>query len=507
MGRKSTHSGLSRRHCTCLLVLLFLIAGGIQTFCALRAAVPALDAVRFVDLAERARSESCWTLWDATGQEPLFPLWLRAVSDTCRLLIGGSEPGWALCVQLAAGIPAALCVIPVFLLSERLVGARSALVGSLLFCSLPVVARLGAQGLSEGLFLFWFAVSVWTAVGYFQTHRRGWLAVAAVAAAMATLTRLEGAVLAPVLVFTLFVETQPLRSHSPFFARMRPLLGSMPSAALVVGLFCLCLFPFRSAAAEVPEPWTEGATGCLEADSSGYCFALKEASLRRRGVVAGTRQLVEEFAKAWNYVGLAGLIAGVWTLRRNNRGGERFIHLFWLFFGGILAFFVIEEGYLAARHLLPLVATGTACAGVGLLRLGRRPAWGLVAMAVVFGLLQTAKPLHAERSGYRFAGEWLARQRGDAKVLDTKGWTRLFSGRPTYQYDEAKTAFGDADLGFVVVDPKELTRGSPRARTLAGLLARRAEKLAEFPPSEPRVAVYRWNPGTNEDEKPNRLFF
>ena len=507
MGLELIQSGPPWRRLACWLGLLLLAAALIQGFCALRAAVPALDAVRFVALAERAGSESCWTLWTATGEEPLFPFWLRAVRGTAARISGGMPVNWATCVQLAAAIPAALSVVPVFLLSVRLVGERGAVAGTFLFCTLPVVVRLGAQGLSEGLFLFLFAFAAWTAVQYFQTHRSWWLAAAAVFSALATMTRIEGAALVLVLVPMVLIENLSLGSDFSASAKWRRVSHRLLSAAAVLCLFCLFLLPFRFASGSAPQTAESTHGPQLEGESVAHSFAVKEKSLRNRGVIAGGRQFAEEFAKAWNYIGLVGLGVGYWLLRGNSRGGERFIHAFWLFFGGILLIFAIWEGYLAARHLLPMVATGAGCAAIGLLHIGNRPAWGLFVIAVLFGLLRTAEPLHAERAGYRFAGRWLAEQSGGAKVLDTKGWTRLYSGRTTYQYDKAKEAFADTDLGFVVVDPRELTYDSPRSRTLSGLLARRGEKLAEFPPLAPRVAVYRWNPGTDQDEKPNRLFF
>ena len=85
---------------------------------------------------------------------------------------------------------------------------------------------------------------------------------------------------------------------------------------------------------------------------------------------------------------------------------------------------------------------------------------------------------------------------GGAAVLDTRGWTALYSARPTYQYDEAKTALCDRRLGYVVVERKELRYDSDRARTLRYLLETAGECVVCFEgpggASTGAVDVYRW---------------
>jgi hypothetical protein len=111
------------------------------------------------------------------------------------------------------------------------------------------------------------------------------------------------------------------------------------------------------------------------------------------------------------------------------------------------------------------------------------------------------EPLHASRLGHRRAAEWLA-QGADVPgaVLDTRGWTGLYSGRPTYRYEDARKAFSDPELAYVVLERRELEYASRRSRTLRHLLTLGAERVATFPESRtaepgPRtVVVYRWRP-------------
>jgi hypothetical protein len=111
------------------------------------------------------------------------------------------------------------------------------------------------------------------------------------------------------------------------------------------------------------------------------------------------------------------------------------------------------------------------------------------------------EPLHSSRRGHRLAGEWLARQ-ADAPgpVLDTRGWTGLYSGRSTYRYDRACAALGDPDLAYVVLERRELDYGSRRSLTLQHLLEVAAQPVAVFPGTDhddrsgATVHVYRWYP-------------
>ena len=83
-------------------------------------------------------------------------------------------------------------------------------------------------------------------------------------------------------------------------------------------------------------------------------------------------------------------------------------------------------------------------------RIGR-PGTGLGhrALAAAACLPQTLSALHPTRIGHRQAGQWLAEADEPGTVLDTRGWTALYSGRPTLRYDAAKAAYRLPDLAYV----------------------------------------------------------
>ena len=99
------------------------------------------------------------------------------------------------------------------------------------------------------------------------------------------------------------------------------------------------------------------------------------------------------------------------------------------------------------------------------------------------------------------ASIWLAARRElPGAVLDTQGWTGLYTGRETYPYEEAPAALSDPLLVYLVVQRDEFTRDSARSRTLRWLIETAAQPAAEFPHPATRkanqatVVVYRWYP-------------
>ncbi|MCX7426807.1 MAG: hypothetical protein NTW96_14415, partial [Planctomycetia bacterium] len=259
---------------------------------------------------------------------------------------------------------------------------------------------------------------------------------------------------------------------------------------------------------------------------------------------AATLQFGNELARVFGYgVGVLAVV-GLWQLRRAAaRPADRFVQVFFVLFSTAVIVFTSAEGYLSSRHLVLLVVPGVGCAGVGAIALGQVGWYALIAakgvpcdhslrigaetsvafrsakdrhfrgakgdnatvlVVLLVGvpcLVVALDPLHAARSGYREAGQWLAAQSEPAgAVLDTLGWTALYSGRPTCQYDEAKAAFCDPRLAYVVAREEELRRPSDRARSLRHLLEVAGQPVATFSP-EPNngvppsaVVVYRWYP-------------
>jgi hypothetical protein len=222
------------------------------------------------------------------------------------------------------------------------------------------------------------------------------------------------------------------------------------------------------------------------------------------------RELVELFGAAAPLV-----LLGLWRRRRSMvRPVDRFCQLFTVLYVMAVIQFASVTGYLEARHLLPLaiVALGAAAPGVEqaaslwsrLLRLTTayrsRLALAIAAVSLAACTLRLAEPLHPTRMGHRLAGQWLADRTDEGLVLDSRGWSELYSGHPTWGYDRARQAFADRRLAYVVVERDELGLDTARSQTLGRLLDVAGQPAAEFAPADDKyrerasVVVYRWYP-------------
>jgi len=296
------------------------------------------------------------------------------------------------------------------------------------------------------------------------------------------------------------------------------------------------------------------------ADGEWPSFDVKEQSvtLRRRGYAAAVCQFGKKLADAFGYWVGALALFGMWRLRHGPTSrAHRFVQIFFLLFCLAVIRFAAAEGYLAPRHLMALVVAGLGSAGVGGLELGcwmagrrrataegdgaisatekgdspifaarksgqspaarksgqspaarksgqssgTRLAWVPVVLAGVACLPQMLVHHHHSRLGHREAGRWLAEQ-GDptGAVLDTRGWSGLYSGLNTHPYAEAPAALSDPRLRYVVVGNREFGYQSRRSRTLRWLVETAAAPVVEFPdpavrkPNQQPVTVYQWAP-------------
>ncbi len=267
-------------------------------------------------------------------------------------------------------------------------------------------------------------------------------------------------------------------------------------------------------------------------DGQRMAFTKKDsqASIRFHGYGAALREFARELPSAFNYW-IGGLaLVGIWGARKRVwRPSGVFVLAFVLIYSAAAIYFAAGSGYLAPRHLLPLVVLGLSWAGEGAIGirnaefgmrnwLSRRrlqllqfriphsafrilyataPAL-LVTLAAAACLPRTLAPLHASRLGHRQAAQWLASQpEPDDTVLDTRGFTRFFSGRKTYDFEQGKQALRDPRLAYIVVEHRELEYDSHRGQTLRELLARGSRLMGRFAADSPGVEpveVYQWGP-------------
>ena len=236
---------------------------------------------------------------------------------------------------------------------------------------------------------------------------------------------------------------------------------------------------------------------------------------------------------------------GLWTMRAAaiHRPIDRLLTILYALYVAAAFYVSWQSGYLAGRHLLPIVAITLPWSGVGAWELARtayRSSWNrptkswatswplegalakpvapvqlpapwnrtvpiiagvFVASAgplVIGCLVPTLAPLHASRAGHRQAIDWLGSSQARAgAVLDSMGLTALYTGRTTYRYHAAAAALTDPNLAYIVVEQSELVAESERGATMRAMLAQWAGLAATFTPADPKakdrtVLVYNW---------------
>lgn len=283
-------------------------------------------------------------------------------------------------------------------------------------------------------------------------------------------------------------------------------------------------------------------------------------SSRFRGYVPAAIKLFQELAQTLHYaIGVLALV-GLWVWRRRlDSPLDRFMQLMCVALMVAALHLAARDGYLSTRHLLLLVVLALGWAGAGIQAMGQwiaehigraernesrlagrrdvegsmrpnggtsftRPTlqpnrsgtvrpprwrfglvwgnhlttWPIAVLAVASCLGDLIRPLHASRGAHREAAQWLQSHAaaGEA-VLDSRGWTALYTGRKTYRYEAAQAAFGDPALAYVVVEQAEIESPSRRGETLRLLLTQACEPAIRFvSPGAARhgVTVWRWHP-------------
>jgi hypothetical protein len=527
----------------------------IQVMVVARAVTTELDSIRFVETAQQIAEQGLVPALRASTDQPLFPVAIWLVHGVVERIWGDFRLSWVLSAQIAGAIPLALAVIPVYFLSVRLVGREPALAGSLLFCVLPEVCSLGANGISDSSHLLFLCLAYWVVAIYLTGPDNSgpegmaravcpprppqsplWLLLVGLAVGMALLTRAEALILPAALVLSLgLLQLHPKCRQAwwrPIAATGCLILGiAVPLAPYLVAVEAttpasavarILGRPDPNAETDHAAPSAEGVANGRLTNGEPMSFTYKDPSIqiRRRGVGAVTKLCSEELADIFGYwVGPFALL-GVWWLRRVLfRPIDWFDYMFLGLYGLAAASFASREGYLCARHLLAILVVGIGCGGYGLLETGRWLArrmtsgrtgrlapllcsvlpWLAVAIAGVACLIESAKPLNHVYLCHRQAAEWLAHDADTpGEVLDTWGLTGLYSGRKTCPYRKAPTVLDSPHLAYVVLESRELEFATRRSRTLHALLAA-AEPAASFTTpltahGDRTVVVYRWHP-------------
>jgi hypothetical protein len=308
---------------------------------------------------------------------------------------------------------------------------------------LPVAAHVTSDTLSEGCYLLGLTTSLW--FGCRGLRRRGvgnFLAAGGVAG-MTYLVRPEGLLIVPALgiatavlgVCRVWTRTQAL--------------GCL--AALGVGVGFVAVPYMMMIGGITNKPSGKGLIQEMNGQPRGVIWKGDKAAAAGPALFAKWGELndastagrVTFAAKAAHYAPVWFAAVGAFALRRRFRHdpATAFVGTFAMLNAGLLVTFASRIGYVSERHALPLalVVCVFAAAGVAATatyakqRLAfahpRRDRW-LIAVALIVSALPVAlKPLHETRTGFKYAGRYLATayREGDA-VVDPFSWAEFYSG-------------------------------------------------------------------------------
>jgi hypothetical protein len=475
-----------------LVAVLLLAAVGLRGWHLGHTDVAARDTIGYVRYAWQLGHHP-WlpTIADPKQeQHPGYPVTILAMSYPVRGLVSGPDADvMQLSAQLASCLASVLLVVPSYLLGRDLFGRGAGFWAALLFQCLPAGARVFSDGLSEGVFFLFAATALLGAVRAFRIHSPAWFAVTGACGALAYLTRPEGALIVAATGLVL-LAVQCVRSRRAPWRRFLACGAALAVAALIIGSPLYALtgkltvkptaqhFIDRPAAPgadeSTPHPPARAAFGEAPPFAVWWVNDVDPASSW------GAKAVGREFVRGGYYVLWLPLLPGLWWFR------DRFRLLpgAWVLLLVSLAILVLMWrvasllGYVSDRHLLlpllcgsywavaaapRLVALLAAILGrlpllarlAGRLPAAAHPVWACLLLAGLAGatLPKTLEPLHANRSGFRDAGVWIADhgRRWDL-VLDPYSWSHYYSGRAFLEDESPEPPPGERQVAYLVVE-------------------------------------------------------
>jgi hypothetical protein len=423
--------------------------------------VASRDSIGYIRIAWQLEHHPWGPVLRTSLQHPGYPLALLAVSHPVRSLFQGDLAFlMQLSAQLTSAAASVLLVFPTYYLGRELFGRRVGFWTALFLQCLPVSGRGMADGLSEPVFLVGASAALACACYALRRGSMWGFAFAGVFSGVAYLVRPEG------LLVAVFSGVVLLAIQS--VARLR-----RPWRRVLAGGTCLAV---SACAVAGPYAWTIGgltvkptalnleksfgvppAKGAGASVAGGPLLAVwwqdgDEVTPSKR-TVWGLVSLLEVLSKAFFFVFWQPALLGLWLCRDRFRTipGLSLVALLCAVIGLLLYRVAQVMGYLSDRHTLLIVLCGSYFAVAAIDRtacwvatiLGRVPVlagtgwssprrWSLgwLLAAMLTPLPRTLEPLHAERTGFREAGCWMAQNSlpGDY-VFDPYCWAHYFAGR------------------------------------------------------------------------------
>jgi hypothetical protein len=416
-----------------------------------------------------------------------------------------------LSAQLASALMAVASIPFMVLLGRELCDKRIGWLAAGLFLCMPAWVRLTSDGLTEGTYLFWLALTLWLGARALRDPSVARFLFCGLAAGFGYLTRPEGVELAAAAGAVLL-----LRQFLP--AWRQPWRRAAPQAlALAVGTLAV-LGPYVLTIGRLTNKNT---ANVMFGDPKANRYGLPQAAApgtaplavwwfepddhdRSRALWAASALATETLQSAHYVVAILGA-AGLFWFRPRLRGRPAAWLLAVLIAGHAVVLWrmAVAIGYLSERHTLLFVFAACFPAAAALTRIGRhiaearaarsltpgRATAGLLAILLVAALPSLVRPLHGNRAGHRAAGMWLAANSTTAdEILDPFNWAHFYSGRLTA--DPPPTS----DRLFVVLEQTDNQHSRLPAIPIAKAKAVHGRIVYHWPEHKPRdqakVVVY-----------------
>jgi hypothetical protein len=504
------------------LAAALLLSAALSLLLVLRSPCIGKDGPTFIRLAQDLARDFPGAV-RAADQHPGYPMLLLGAHGMGGLL--GAPEGnaaWAVAGRVVSALFGLLTVLAAWWLARRLFDDRVAGIAAVLIAALPLFCESASDVRSDSPHLFFYLLSACLLVEGLQRGRWAWFLAAGAAGGLAFWVRPEG--LTPAVAGGLLLAWRLLRRPEQ---RARALVWGL---CLLLGTAALVL-PYvavkgkftakkdltqvvRDDAAPTPAATVAPADGKAAAPIIASAPASAAPSKSSRAA-AGFVRMADRVLHGLRYFLLIPVLLALFAPRRLRAQSDA------LAFAATLAAVVVlllmavflVGGYLAERHVMPLVALGAIWAGAGIAWLGARaPEWlaargrvaagwraevlcaAMAGLCVLLLLPRSVRPPYAHTAGLRSACLWVRAQAtpGDALIANTH-WAPFYAELPGSAFSWEEGVRDELDCApatryrFIVLYSRQ---DGWRLREHAALSAYRAVPASEMPGADNTVAVF-----------------
>jgi hypothetical protein len=507
-GSISSRSGRSEMGRDLLLILLLISATiPLRIWQINTTEVAARDSIGYIRIAWQLRQKPWNEVVKTADQHPGYPVALLAMSVPVRHFMDAPE---SLVMQRSAQLTSVLfgllLIVPMFYLGKELYCRSVGFWAAAFFQVVPAGSRVLADGLSEAAFLF-FAVSAMLIASWAIKKRSPLLfGFTGVLSGLAYLIRPEGALVTTVAGIALlsiqFMKTWrfplPRLVQSGIWLALGWVVVAGPYMAAIDGFTVKLSSKFIvDPSLKVDQPLGKEITANTKADSSSvvstraYCVGPKSPLLgiwlsdtKSSQVTTGLKAVVFEIAKGFGFIAWIPALLGMWWNRSilRTRPGSWILLIVSVLLFLLLWRLASVVGYVSERHTILLILCGCFPAVAAAITIGNKVnTWASVCYgklasqpdsassrhllnnqvcAVLFPLALMAsvlpkdfEPLHANRSGFRDAGLWLAEHALPSdEIRDPYCWAHYYAGRVFREGMTQDDQPGRQSLCYVVLE-------------------------------------------------------